>query len=139
MEIELEKKLLERFDKFLNLQWQADHNGEYFRCQKGWWMILYLFFQRLEEKGFDVKFTCIKEKYGWLRLYPDHDYAKDKRHSPKDMLHPELLAILQAHRRVCGDPGTDEMEMDELFAVCEGAWWFPEEPRALKAIKARVE
>jgi len=38
----------------------------------------------------------------------------------------EAWEILQAHRYQCGSQAADALEMDELFAVSEHAWWFPD-------------
>lgn len=126
MEAALEEKLLEQFGKFLNLQYEKDYYGESFRCQKGWWMILYMFFQELESKGFDVRFSCVKEKYGYLRLYPDFRYMRDKRHSPKEMLHPDVLTMI--HRmewkswetcEFCGNPGVIRWDFEWIRVLCD--------------------
>ena len=127
MRQELEQGLMERFGSLLNLEREKTWTDKYFRCEDGWAIILFDFFKEIEATGEKVRFTCVKEKYGLLRVYPDFDYGHTERFSEVAMLSPKVIGIIHALEQksyqtceFCGQPGSIRWEYEWLRALCDG-------------------
>jgi hypothetical protein len=122
----LEQDLIQRFGKFFDLEEQKKSYGCYFRCHDGWYVILFMFLLDIEKTGEDIKFGTVKEKYGWLRTYPDFSYCVGHRYSKEQMLHPSVLALIHNLEwksyetcEFCGKTGVIRWDYEHVRVLCD--------------------
>jgi hypothetical protein len=99
MDIELQRKLTDRFDFYQHGGEPAEPFYFGFECDDGWFRLLWTLSEGLEKTGFNGQVTQVKEKYGGLRFYVS--YATDEQYNLIDKAEEVSLKVCE----VCGRLG----------------------------------
>jgi len=78
------------------------HDFDYFECEDGWFQILWNLSEKIYLSGEVTKITCIKEKFGTLRVYFDTGFDS---HDVISKLVTDAENASCGVCEMCGQPG----------------------------------